>query len=54
MLNAAKKLMGSVMQMGASAKMAAAAGKEVDQNLLNSAKAVSDAIQSLLKASDQV
>jgi talin len=54
MLNAAKKLMGAVMQMGASAKMAAASGKEVDENLLNSAKAVSDAIQRLLNASDQL
>ena len=41
LLAAAKKLMGAVMQMGASAKMAAASGKEVDENLLNSAKAVS-------------
>ena len=29
MLNSAKKLMAAVMQMGASAKMAAASGKEV-------------------------
>jgi talin len=54
MLNSAKKLMAAVMQMGASAKMAAASGKEVDENLLNSAKAVSDAIQRLLNASDQL
>ena len=53
-LNAAKGLMANMGHLGATAKAAAVSGKEVDQNLLNSARSVSDAIAALLESADNL